>query len=142
MTLKINSANSYTNLSEYKLKNDNDDLLNSVRNYTYDVADFYGGEKSRDDEKTDFLFKSVDNEIGQMKRESREFAEKQVKKKKEKEMIDRTQRQKVEAKIELMKDSGVVWTGGLTRESQQLLMRKSPSVLAEYSRRQKENNEE
>lgn len=142
MALKINSVNSYTNISGYKVKTDNDEFLNSVRKYTYDSVDFMGIKSNKDEEEeTDNIFKAVDYEIDKMKQESREFTEKQVKKKKEKEIIDRKQRQKVETKIELMKDSGVVWTSGLTRESQQLLMRKSPSILADYSRKQKENND-
>lgn len=112
--------------------------------YTKDSVEISGRECTDTKGGFDYgsLFARVDGEIALAKQSCREHAENQLKKKVEKEQTQRRQRPRIEAKKALMKESGVLWTGGLTAQSQQMLMQKSPGLLAEYAEKQKEKQEE
>ncbi len=114
-----------------------------IGEYTKDCVEISGREYT--DNKNEFnydsLFKRLDGEIALAKQSCREHAEKQLEEKIDKELQQRRQRPRMEAKKALMKETGVLWTGGLTVQSQQFLMQKSPGFFAEYAEKQKEELE-
>lgn len=117
--------------------------LNSASSINTERLDQYTVKKSETKaKKHDPLFDRVDAYIEQVKAEDKEYYERMDKKKADKERLKKEQDRKIAAKVAEMEKNGVLGTSDLNEESREILMSKTPGIMAKYTENQKFMNDE
>ena len=97
---------------------------------------------SKKHESIEDVFRRFDAQTKQIKEEDKEYYERLEKYRKEQEKLKREQKQRLAAKQALVEKTGMLWTSGLTDESKQVLMQKSPGLMAKYRQNEKTKNDD
>ncbi|MCX7715608.1 MAG: hypothetical protein N2171_07760 [Clostridia bacterium] len=87
--------------------------------------------------KSDKFFADFDRQSAELRKESLENAERLKKQLKQQEETRKLEREKIELKEALMEDTGLLWTSGLTAQSQQIIKQKAPELRQRYEEKQK-----
>ena len=125
MNINFDNTNTYANVPD-----------------TGKYSDTVAVSKSKKSDSIEDIFRRFDAFMEQIHEEDKEYYEKLDKYRKEQEKLKKEQKQRLAAKQALMEKTGTLWTSGLTDESKQILMRKSPGLMAKYeqNKKLKENN--